>query len=136
MGLREGHTSDSQEPPGAIAECWARGREGMRGIVADRKASGTRTLGVCLEQGVGLIPWVPRPCAVRQEVEAWGQQQEALPLVLEKPGRPRQEAPRRWHGASVVRQGEVEDAEGHRDGAASRFLVVPSSQLAPQAAEA
>src|SRR5262249_39746905 len=95
-----------------------------------------RTLGLCLEQGVGLITLVPRTCAVRQEVEAWGQQQEALPLLLEKPGRTRQEAPRRWHGASVVRHVEVEDAEGHRDVAEIRFLVVPPSKLAHQAAEA
>jgi transposase len=136
MGLRDGNTSDSRETPVAIAECLALGLDGMRGIVADSKAYCKRTLGLCLEQGVGLITLVPRTCAVRQEVEAWGQQQEALPLLLEKPGRTRQEAPRRWHGASVVRQVEVEDAEGHLDVAELRFLVVHSSQLAHQAAEA
>jgi hypothetical protein len=136
MGLRDGNTSDSRETPVAIEECLALGLEGMRGIVADSKAYCKRTLGLCLEQGVGLITLVPRTCAVRQEVEAWGQQQEALPLLLEKPGRTRQEAPRRWHGASVVRQVEVEDAAGHLDVAEIRCLVVPSSQLAHQAAEA
>jgi transposase len=136
MGLRDGNTSDSRETPVAIAECLALGLDGMRGIVADSKAYCKRTLGLCLAQGVGLITLVPRTCAVRQEVEAWGQQQEALPLLLEKPGRTRQEAPRRWHGASVVRQVEVEDAEGHLDVAEIRFLVVHSSQLAHQAAEA
>jgi transposase len=136
MGLRDGNTSDSRETPVAIEECLALGLDGMRGIVADSKAYCKRTLGLCLERGVGLITLVPRTCAVRQEVEAWGQQQKALPLLLEKPGRTRQEAPRRWHGASVVRQVEVEDTEGHLDVAEIRFLVVHSSQLAHQAAEA
>ena len=47
MGLRDGHTSDSTETPVAIEECVALGRGGVRGIVADRKAYGTRTLGLC-----------------------------------------------------------------------------------------
>src|SRR5262252_8162573 len=82
MGLRDGNTSDSTETPVAIEECVALGLDGVHGIVADSKAYGQRTLGVCLEQGVGLITLVPRTCAVRQE------------------------SPRRWHGASVVRQVE------------------------------
>jgi hypothetical protein len=73
---------------------------------------------------VGLITWVPRTCAVRQEVEAWGQQHGALPLVLEKPGRTRQEPPRRWHGQSVVRRVPVAYADGRLDVAEIRFLVV------------
>src|SRR5262249_30639327 len=81
---------------------------------------------LCLEQGVGLITLVPRTCAVRQELETWGQQQEALPLLLEKPGRTRQESPRRWHGTSVVRQVEVEYADGRIAVEAIRFLVVHS----------
>ena len=85
---------------------------------------------------MGLITLVPRTCAVRQEVEAWGQQHGPLPLLLEKPGRTRQESPRRWHGASVVRQVEVEDADGRLDRAEIRFLVVPSSQWADQSAVA
>src|SRR5207249_250017 len=89
-----------------------------------------------LEQGVGLITLVPRTCAVRQEVEAWGQQHGALPLLLEKPGRTRQEPPRRWHGQSVVRRVPVEYADGRLDVAEIRFLVVHSSQLAHQAAAA
>jgi hypothetical protein len=108
----------------------------VHGLVADRKADGKRTLGVCLEQGVGLITLVPRPCAVRQEVEAWGQQHGALPLWLETPGRTRQEPPRRWHGPSVVRRVPVADTAGRLDLAARRFLVVHSSQLAHQAAAA
>src|SRR5499426_3138876 len=104
LGVRDGNTSDSTETPVAIEECLALGRDGVRGIVADSKAYGKRTLGLCLEQGVGLITLVPRTCAVRQEVEAWGQQHDALPLLLEKPGRTRQEPPRRWHGQSVVRR--------------------------------
>jgi len=134
LGVRDGNTSDSTETPVAIEECLALGLDGVRGIVADSKAYCKRTLGVCLEQRVGLITLVPRTCAVRQEVEAWGQQQGPLPLILEKPGRTRQEAPRRWHGTSVIRQVEVEDADGRRDRAAIRFLVVHSSQLADQTA--
>src|SRR5678815_4027625 len=112
LGVRDGNRSDSVETPVAIEECLALGLEGVRGIVADSKAYCKRTLGLCLEQGVGLITLVPRTCAVRQEVETWGQQHGPLPLLLEKPGRTRHESPRRWHGASVVRQVEVEDADG------------------------
>src|SRR5215467_98769 len=112
MGLRDGNTRDSTEPPVAIEECLALGLDGMHGIVADSKAYCKRTLGLGLEQRVGLITLVPRTCAVRQELETWGQQHGPLPLLLEKPGRTRQEAPRRWHGRSVVRQVEVEYADG------------------------
>jgi transposase len=136
MGLRDGNTSDSTETPIAIEECVALGLDGVRGIVADSKAYCKRTLGLCLEQRVGLITLVPRTCAVRQEVEAWGQQHGALPLLLEKPGRTRQEPPRCWHGQSVVRRVLVEYADGRLDMAESRFLVVHSSQLAQQAATA
>jgi transposase len=132
MGLRDGNTSDSTETPVAIEECLALGLDGVHGIVADSKAYCKRTLGLCLEQHVGLITLVPRTCAVRQEVEAWGQQQGSLPLLLDKPGRTRQEPPRRWHGASVVRQVEVEYAAGRLEMAELRFLVVHSSQLAHQ----
>ena len=55
MGLRDGNTSDSTETPVAIEECLALGLDGVRGIVADSKAYCKRTLGVCLEQRVGLI---------------------------------------------------------------------------------
>jgi transposase len=136
MGLRDGNTSDSTETPIAIEECVALGLDGVRGIVADSKAYCKRTLGLCLEQRVGLITLVPRTCAVRQEVEAWGQQHGALPLLLEKPGRTRQEPPRCWHGQSVVRRVPVEYADGRLDVAEIRFLVVHSSQLAQQAATA
>src|SRR5499427_9675989 len=134
LGVRNGNTSDSRETPVAIEECLALGLAGMRGIVADSKAYCKRTLGLCLEQRVGLITLVPRTCAVRQEAEAWGQQHSPLPLLLEKPGRTRQESPRRWHGASVVRPVEVEYADGRRAVEKLRFLVVHSSQLAQQAA--
>src|SRR5215470_7289697 len=136
LGGRDGHTRDSTETPIASEECVALGLDGVRGIVADSKAYWKRPLGLCLEQGVGLITLVPRTCAVRQELEAWGQQQGLLPLLLEKPGRTRQELARRWHGRSVVRQVEVEYADGRRAGEDLRFLVVHSSQLAQQAAEA
>jgi transposase len=134
MGLRDGNTSDSPEPPVAIEACLALGLDGVRGIVADSKADCKRTLGLCLEQDGGLITLVPRTCAVRQEVEAWGQQHRALPFLLEKPGRTRQEPPRCWQGQSVVRRVPVEYADGRLDVAEIRFLVVPSSQLAHQAA--
>jgi transposase len=134
MGVRDGNTSDSTETPVAIEECVALGLDGVHGIVADSKAYCKRTLGLCLEQRVGLITLVPRTCAVRQELEAWGQQQGPLPLLLEKPGRTRQESPRRWHGVSVVRPVEVEYADGRHAVEELRFLVVHSSQLAQQAA--
>lgn len=96
MGLRNGKTSDSVEVPQAIKERLALGLCGVKGLVADSKASSQRSLGLCLEQQVGVVPLVPRTCAIRQEVEAWGQQQSSLPLLIDKPARCRQEAPRRW----------------------------------------
>jgi transposase len=136
MGVREGNTSDSPETPVAIEECLALGLDGVRGLVADSKAYCKRTLGLCLERRVGLITLVPRTCAVRQEVETWGQQHGPLPLLLEKPGRTRQEPPRQWPGQSVVRRVPVEYPDGRLEVAERRFLVVHSSQLASQAAEA
>lgn len=136
LGVRDGNHSDSVEMPVAIEECLALGLEGVRGIVADSKAYSRRTLGVCLEQKVDLITLVPRTCAIRQALEAWGQQQPALPLVLEKPGRTKAEAPRRWHGQSVIRQVEVEYRDGRVTLAALRFVVVHSSQLAQQQTQA
>ena len=132
VGIRDGNTSESTEIPVAIKECLALGLEGVIGIVADSKAYSQRTLGLCLEQQIGLVTLVPRTCAVRHEVEAWGRQQAALPLLLEKPGRTRVEPPRRWHGQSVVRCVEVEYSEGRRAHEAIRFVVVHSSQLAHQ----
>ena len=108
LGVRDGNTSESTETPVAIEECLALGLDGVRGIVAESKAYCKRTLGLCLEKRVGLITLVPRTCAVPQELEAWGPQQGALPLLLEKPGRNRQESPRQWHGQRVVRRVEVE----------------------------
>src|SRR4029434_9632761 len=113
LGVRDGNTSDSTETPVAIEECLALGLDGVRGIVANSKAYCQRTLGLCLEKHIGLLTLVPRTCAVRQEVEAWGQQHGPLPLLLEKPGRTRQEPPRRWHGQSIIRRVAVEYADGH-----------------------
>jgi transposase len=132
VGLRDGNRSDSVETPLAIEECLALGLDGVRGIVADSKAYSRRTLGLCLEQGVGLVTLVPRTCAVRQALEAWGQQQSALPLLVEKPGRTKAEAPRRWHGQSVMRHVEVEYSDGRVAQEELRFVVVHSSQLAQQ----
>jgi transposase len=136
LGVRDGNRSDSVETPVAIEECLALGLEGVRGIVADSKAYSRRTLGVGLEPKVDLITLVPRTCVVRQALEAWGQQQLALPLLLEKPGRTKTEAPRRWHGQSVIREVEVEYSDGRVTLAALRFVVVHSSQLAQQQTQA
>src|SRR6266699_2675820 len=118
-------------PPGrpvAIEECLALGCAGMRGIVADSKAYSRRTLGLCLEHGIGLVTLVPRTCAIRQDLEAWGRQQPTLPLLVEKPGRTQDETPRRWHGQSVLRPVEVEDSDGRVALEARRFVVVHASQ--------
>ena len=136
LGVRDGNRSDSVETPVAIEECLALGLEGVRGIVADSKAYSRRTLGVCLEHKIDLVTLVPRTCAVRQELEAWGQQQPVLPLFVEKPGRTKDEAPRRWHGQSVIRQVEVEYSDGRVAREALRFVVVHSSQLAQQQTQA
>src|SRR5947209_8818991 len=132
LGLRDGNRSDSVETPVAIEECLALGLEGVRGIVADSKAYSRRTLGVCLEHKIDLVTLVPRTCAVRQELEAWGRQQPTLPLLVEKPGRTQDEAPRRWQGQSVLRQVAVEYSDGRVAQEALRFVVVHSSQLAQQ----
>jgi hypothetical protein len=78
---------------------------------------------------------VPRTCTVRQELEAWGREQPALPLVLEKSGRTKDEPPRCWHGQSVMRRVEVEYSDGRVTAEALRFVVVHSSQLAQQQAQ-
>ena len=132
LGLRDGNWSDSVETPLAIEECLALGLEGVHGVVADSKAYSRRTLGVCLEQKIGLVTLVPRTCAIRQELEAWGQQHPTLPLLVEKPGRTKDEAPRHWHGHSVLRQVEVEYSDGRVALETLRFVVVHSSQLAHQ----
>jgi transposase len=132
LGMRDGKTSDSVETPVAIEECLALGLQGVHGIVADSKAYSRRTLGLCREKGLGLVTLVPRTCAVRQDLEAWGAQQPALPLLVEKPGRTKDEACRQWHGQSVIRPVEVEYSDGRVTQEDLRFLVVHSSQLAQQ----
>ena len=132
LGVRDGNRSDSVETPVAIEECLALGLEGVRGVVADSKAYSRRTLGLCLEHQVNLVTLVPRTCAVRQELEAWGRAQPALPLLVEKSGRTQAEAPRRWHGQSVIRQVEVEYRDGRVAVEELRFVVVHSTQLAQQ----
>ena len=56
-------------------------------------------------------------------------------LLVEKPRRTRDEAPRRWHGQSVIRQVEVEYSDGRVALEALRFVAVHSSQLAQQQAQ-
>src|SRR5712691_7356049 len=136
VGMRDGNCSDSVETSVAIEECLALGLEGVRGIVADSKAYSRRTLGVCLEHKIDLITLVPRTCAVRQELEAWGRAQPTLPLLVKKPGRTQDEAPRRWYGQSVHRQVEVEYSDGRIALEELRFVVVHSSQLAQQQTQA
>jgi transposase len=130
MGLRDGNTSDSVEVPQAIEESLALGLGGLQGIVADSKAYSQRTLGLCLEQQVGLVTLVPRTCSIRQEVEAWGQKQSSLPLLLDKPARRLREAPRRWYGRSITREVEVAYGDGRIELAPVRFVAVYSTQLA------
>ena len=136
LGIRDGNTSDSTETAVAIEECLTLGLQGVIGLVADSKAYSQRTLGLCLEKQIGLVTRVPRTCAIRQALEAWGQQQALLPLLLEKPGRTSQEAPRRWRGQSVLRSVDVEYGDGRSDQVELRFVVVHSSALAQQETKA
>jgi len=55
LGGRDGHPRESRETPVAIEECWARGRDGGRGLVAESPAYGKRTRGLCLEPRVGWM---------------------------------------------------------------------------------
>jgi transposase len=136
MGLRDGNLNDSVEVPQAIEESLALGLEGFTGIVADSKAYSQRTLGLCLEQQVGLVTLVPRTCGIRQEVEAWGQKQSSLPLLVDKPARRRRGTPRRWYGRSATREVEVEYADGRIERAPVRFVAVYSNQLVQHQEEA
>lgn len=136
MGLHDGNRSDTVDVPQAIEQSAALGLDGLRGIVADSKAYMPRTLGLCQETGMDLVTLVPRTCAIRQEVESWGQKQVSLPLLLEKPGKRRSDAPRRWYGRSVTRQVEVEDDQGQVTLAPIRLVAVYSTQLAQRHAEA
>lgn len=136
MGLHDGNRSDTVDIPQAIAQSAALGLDGLRGIVADSKAYTPRALGLCRETGMGLVTLVPRTCGIRQEVETWGQKQVSLPLLLEKAGKRRSDAPRRWYGRSVTRQVEIEDSEGQITLAPMRFVAVYSTQLAQRHAEA
>src|SRR5688572_8585225 len=136
MGLHDGNRSDTVDVPQAIEQSAALGLGSLRGLVADSKAYTPRTLGLCRETGMGLVTLVPRTCAIRQEVKAWGQRRVSLPLLLEKPGKRRSDAPRRWYGRSVTRQVEVEDGEGHVTLTPIRFVAVYSTQLAQRHAEA
>jgi transposase len=136
MGLHDGNYSDTVDVPEAIEQSVEFNLGGLHGIVADSKAYTQRTLGLCLETEMGLVTLVPRTCAIRQEVEAWGQKQVSLPLLLEKAGKRRSDAPRRWYGRSVIRQVEVEDGQGQVTLAPIRFVAVYSTQLAQRHAEA
>jgi hypothetical protein len=134
VGLREGNPRDRVEPPLALEAWLALGLAGVRGLVADRQAARQRTLGRCRAQGSGLVTLVPRTWAVRQELEAWGQQPPALPVWAENPGRTPREEPRRWQGHSVIRQVAVAYSDGRVAQEALRLVVVHSRQLAQQQA--
>jgi len=124
MGRHDGNRSDTVDVPQAIAQSAALGLDGPRGLVADSKAYTPRPLGLCRETGLGLVTRVPRTCAIRQEVESWGQPPPSLPLLLEKAGQRRSDAPRRWYGRSVTRQVEVEDGQGQVTLAPMRLVAV------------
>jgi hypothetical protein len=132
VGLRDGNRSERVAIPVAIEECRALGLEGVRGLVAESKASSRRPLGVWLEPPIDLVTLVPRTGAVRQALAAWGREHPPLPLGVEKPGRTQHEAPRRWHGQSVLRQVEVEDSDGRVAQEELRCVGGHASQLAPQ----
>src|SRR5262249_13587884 len=133
-GGRDGHTRDSPKPPPAMEGGVALGLDGGGGIGAGRQAYGKSTLGGCLGPRGGRIPLGPRTRCGLQAGEAGGQQPGRLPLWREKPGRTRQEPPRRWYGHSVVRRVEVAYADRRLEMAALRLLGVHSSQLAHPAA--
>lgn len=120
----------------AFEACLSLGLDGVIGLVTDSTGYSKRPLGLCLEQKIGLVTLVPRTCAVRRELEAWGQAQPVVPLLVEKPGRRAQDEPRRWPGHRVVHLVEVEYADGRVAQEARRFVVVHSSQLAQQQAQA
>jgi transposase len=130
MGLHDGNTSDTVDVLQAIHQSVALHLDGLQGLVADSKAYTQRTLGLCLETGMGLVILVPRTCGIRQAVEAWGQQQASLPLLLERPAKRQGDGPRRWYGRSVIREVEIEDQAGHVTLAPLRFIALYSTQLA------
>jgi hypothetical protein len=61
-----------------------------------------------------------------------GRQPPALPRVVEKPGRTKDEASRCWHGPSILRHVEVAYSDGRVALETLRCVVVHSSQLAQQ----
>ena len=83
-------------------------------------------MGLCIEKKIGLGTRVPRTRAIRQALEAWGHQQETLPIFLEKPGRTQQEVPRRWRGQSVLRRVDMEYTDGRIGQEESRISSVGS----------
>lgn len=132
LGRRDGNRRDRVETPVAMEACLAWGLAGVRGLVAESKASRRRTRGVCLEHQLDLVPRVPRTCPVRQELAVGGQPQPVVPRLVETPGRTKAEAPRRWHGQSVRRQVAVADRDGRIAQEERRFVVVHSRQRAQQ----
>ena len=53
MGLHDGNASDTVDVPRAIEQSLALNLDGLQGMVADSKAYTQRTLGLCLETGMG-----------------------------------------------------------------------------------
>jgi hypothetical protein len=78
------------------------------------------------------VTLVPRTGGIRQEVEAWGQHQVSLPLLLERAAKRQGDAPRRWYGRSVKRKVEVEYQDGHIALAPIRLIAGYATQLAQQ----
>ena len=92
----------------AIEECLALGCEGVQAGSWRIARPIVAVPWVCVSHGLGLITLVPRTCAVRQELEAWGQQQPVLPSLSGEAGTDEGRGARRWHGHSVLRRVEVE----------------------------
>ena len=129
-GLRDGHRRDRVAPPRALEACLAWGWEGMRGLVAESKASSRRPLGGWLAHQGERITRVPRPCAVRQALAAWGRAPPTLPLWVEHPGRTPPEAPRRGPGHSVRPPVQGADSAGRVAQEALRGVVGHARQRA------
>jgi transposase len=136
MGLHDGDRSDTVDVPQAIEQSVALGLGAYAAWWPIPRPTRRAPWGLCRETGMGLVTLVPRTCAIRQEVEQWGQQQTSLPRLLEKAGKRRVDALRRWYGRSVTRQVEVEDSQGQVTWAPMRFVAVYSTQLAQRHAEA
>src|SRR4029450_4681113 len=111
--------------------CYSRDSRGPRSMITAWGTSWMRCLQPistrCLARSPSK-PWRSMPLPYHGCIRT----RRPLPLLVEKPGRTKDEAPRRWHGHSVLRRVEVEYSEGRVAQEELRFVVVHSSQLAQQ----